>query len=189
MTEGVPASPHSDPMTAETTPHKYHDITTKTRTTQRKGGEYKQRKEVPIFPAINNFYACSWYPFYVVDTTVKHSASKLMMHQLTPTVSDCTVPKPSIVHDRTQTNLPVTVPYRAATNPTQSHCNQPYRDHRINRPYRFETYRATAYRTYREVSYRASINRTYHAESYRASNKRTYCDNSYRASTNRTYCV
>jgi hypothetical protein len=120
MTEGVPAPPRSDPMTSETTPHKYHDIKRKTTTTQRKGGENEQRKEVPIFPAINNFYACTWYPFYVVDTTVKHSSSKLMMHQLTPNVSDCTVPKPSIVHDRTQTNLTVTVPYHAATNPTQT---------------------------------------------------------------------
>jgi hypothetical protein len=89
MTEGASEPPRFDPTTVNTTMHKYHDSMPKATTTEDKEGENKQRKDDSCFPAINHFYTRTRYPFYVIETTVEHFATKHTAHNPT-TVTHCT---------------------------------------------------------------------------------------------------
>ena len=101
----------------------------KATTTEDKEGENKHRKDDSCFPAIaiNNFYTRTWYPFYVVDTTVEHFATKHTAHHPT-TVTLCTgqtVPDPTTIaftvlatHQTVTTVTEATAPELTVTNPT-----------------------------------------------------------------------
>ena len=130
MTEGASEPPRFDPTTVNTTMHKYHDTMPKATTTEDKEGENKQRKDDSCFPAINHFYKRTWYPFYVIETTVEHFATKHTAYNPT-TVTHCTgqtVPDPTtytstvLATHQTVTNTVTepTAPELTVTNPTSN---------------------------------------------------------------------
>ena len=127
MKEGASAPPRSVSMTVN--PILSTKCATKqtTTTNERKEGKKEERKDNTFLPAIDNSYTHSWYSSYVVDTTtVQESASKLVMHHPTTTVTDCTVPDSTGGSDPTSTVTTLhTATFTTVTDPTMHPLNAP----------------------------------------------------------------
>ena len=109
VTEGASVPPHSVQTTVSPILYEYHEAKPTETTKEQKEQEKDQRKDDTFLPAINNFHASAWYPFYVVNTSANKNASKLMRRHPTTTASRSTVIEPSMVPDPTVTDL-TTVP-------------------------------------------------------------------------------
>ena len=128
MKEGASAPPRPVSMTVN--PILSTNCATKqtTTTNERKEGKKEERKDDTFLPAIDNSYTHPRYSSYVVDTTtgVQESASELVMHHPTTTVSDCTVPYSTGSSDPTSTVTTLyTATFTMVTDPTMNPTNAP----------------------------------------------------------------
>lgn len=101
---------------------------------EEKEGEKEQRKDDSCLPTINHFYTQLWYPFYVGDTAVEHSAPKQTAHHPT-TVTHCTGLKTRTVPDPILKAFPVLATHQTVTTVTKPTAPQPtVTDPTVNNP-------------------------------------------------------